>query len=205
MIRLRFQCGSKVAKRAVPRGESVHPPLVDTMAEQEINGKKRINLPSYPPPNPIITWPKINPPVPTTYAPLLPPPPASEGELPRLPRGQRLHSSLPDAIRKTYTLTTHIITAAWPRVNSELYVESRWAAPPNETKAGREARVKQHSEYLFQQSLDVVNGLVPTWPKRHEVLYSAWNRYARKTQVPGGLTLIVTHAVGFPKEASVIS
>ncbi|KAF8330805.1 uncharacterized protein EI90DRAFT_2921583 [Cantharellus anzutake] len=173
------------------------------MAQQQVEKKKRAPLTPYPPPNPVHIWPKVYPPVPETYAPLLNPPLALVGQLPKLPHGQRPQSSLPDAIGRTHVLSAHIAAAAWPRVNSELYVESQWAPPPNETKEERKARVKRHSEFLAQQSYDIDNGLVATWPKRSEVLYNAWNRYARKTQVPGGLTLIVTHAVGFPKEAKI--
>ncbi len=169
------------------------------MAQQDTR-KKKTNLTPYPPPSPIHAWSTINPPVPTTYDPLLTPPLASIGQLPNLPQGQRPQSSLPDAIRTTHTVSTHIVTAAWPRTNSRLYVETEWAAPPNETKEQRKARVQRHTDYLYQQGLDVDKGLVSTWEKRPEVLYNAWNRYSRKTQVPGGLTLIVTHAVGFHKE-----
>lgn len=95
-----------------------------------------------------------------------------------------------------YTVTTHLISAAFPRASPFVPVP---AVPEHESKDERNARVQQYTDELLslqaQHELDHF-GTEPT------VLWTVLNRYVR-TDVGGGLTLLVLHANGLHKEVSV--
>lgn len=152
----------------------------------------------YPRPEQFIKSPSINPP--KTYAPLLVPPPLKAAQFPQIPGGARSQSSLPTSLSATHVVSSHIVTAAWPRAPAELFVESAHEPPAFETKEQRKARVDgEYSAFLARQQERAKPGVVA----REEVLFSVFNRYRRKgLWDKNGLTLIVTHATGFPKEAS---
>jgi hypothetical protein len=155
----------------------------------------------YAPPNPILRSPTLNPT--QTYAPILTPPVIPSALLPRLPYGPRDQSSLPGSLSATHVLSTHLVTAAWPRAPSELFIESEHEPPENESKQERKARVLHGHEYLKARR-EAFESRDKSVPERSEVLYSAFNRYRHKGPwLRNGLTLLVTHAVGFPKEVSI--
>lgn len=155
---------------------------------------------SYPRPAIQANYPTTNP---RTALPYLETPPViPRSELPPLPGGPRPQSSLPEALSRTHTLSTHIITAAFPRVSANLYNEADYAPPPVESKEARKQRVKDVFEKISVTKRKYEAGASVGTPRR-EVLYNVFNRYARKGPLdPDGLTIIVTHAVGFPKEVS---
>lgn len=141
-----------------------------------------------------------------TYEPLLTPPYVADANLPRLPHGPRSQSSLPDALRRTHVLTSHIVTAAWPRVPSDLLVESEHVPPASESKEQRKARVESEFRSLSYKKRAQERRDVKGVPKREEVLYNVFNRYRRKGAWDrNGVTIVVTHAVGFPKEVCFVS
>lgn len=153
---------------------------------------------SWSPPEPLIVSPLMN--FYPTYDPLLPPPTTSA--LPTLPSGFRSQSSLPAALSSTHVLSTHIVTAAYPRCPGPLFSPAKHEPPANEGKAERKARVErefQEMQTLKRAAERRERGL----EERNEVLYNVFNRYKRKGEwLQDGLTLVVTHAVGFPKEVS---
>ncbi|KAF9509981.1 hypothetical protein BS47DRAFT_1396381 [Hydnum rufescens UP504] len=126
---------------------------------------------TYPPPKPILRFPNTKSPL--TYSPILTPPVVPYALLPTLPYGPS-EQSLPGSLSATHILSTHIIPAAWRRSPSDLFIESEHEPPQNESKQDRKARIG---------------------------IFRAFNMYRRKGPwLPVGLTLLVTHAVGFPKE-----
>lgn len=156
----------------------------------------------YPPPNPVKIMPSVNPY--PNYNPILTPPAVSPSDLPSLPHGPRPQSSLPPNLQKTHILSSHIVTAAWPRMPSELFVEADHQAPASETKEARKARVNGEFTALSRKKRAAERRDQHGVPARSEVLYNVFNRYRRKgTWDPSGLTIVVTHAVGFPKEVTV--
>jgi len=158
---------------------------------------------SYPRPNPAIISPRVNPY--PTYDPILTPPLVGPLDLPELPHDPRPQSSLPKPLQATHILSTHIITAAWPRCRSELYVEANHSPPVNETKEQRKARVNREFQEMAVKKRAAERRDQLGVSERKEVLYTVYNRYRRKGKWdPEGLTLIVTHAVGFPKEVGAL-
>ena len=154
---------------------------------------------SYAPPNPLIRSPTVHPR--QTYEPILTPPVVPSTLLPSLPDGPRQQSSLPPNLSATHVLSTHLVTAAWPRTPSDLFIELEHEPLANENKQDRKARVKREHQHLSTMKRASERGETKGVPKREEVLYSAFNRYRRKGPwLQDGLTLVVTHAVGFPKE-----
>lgn len=158
----------------------------------------------YPRPNPEIISPKLNPY--PTYDPILPPPSVAPLDLPKLPGGPRPQSSLPRPLQATHILTSHVVTAAWPRCRSALFAEADHMPPENETKEQRKARVNREFEDMTLKKRAAERRDQSGVPERNEVLYGVYNRYRRKGRWnPDGLTLIVTHAVGFPKEVGSVA
>ena len=158
---------------------------------------------SYPRPNPAIVSPKVNPY--PTYDPILTPPLVAPIDLPELPHGPRPQSSLPKSLQATHVLSSHLVTAAWPRCRSELFVEADHVFPKNETKEQRKTRINREFDEMALKKRAAERRDQPGVPERKEVLYTVFNRYRRKGKWdPEGLTIIVTHAVGFPKEVSAI-
>ncbi|KAF8316887.1 hypothetical protein DL93DRAFT_2134844 [Clavulina sp. PMI_390] len=155
---------------------------------------------SYAPPEPPLLIP-ANPRNPS-YVPLQYPPEIPASSLPNLPSAPRKQSSLPPALARNYKLTTHIVTAAWPRLPSQLFDPAAYEAPQGESRVERRARVNKVYDELDQSRILADRG---EGPERNEVLYNVVNRYRRKGKWvreggEGGITLFVTHAVGFPKE-----
>jgi hypothetical protein len=97
-----------------------------------------------------------------------------------------------------YTITTHLIPAAFPRISPFVPV---LPLPNHENRDERGAHVKQYtSEFLSLQAQDGP-GHSGTQPK---VLWSVLNRYVRTdTGNMGGLTLLLLHANGLHKEVGV--
>lgn len=156
----------------------------------------------YPRPAVQAVYPTTNPR--RSHAPLETPPVIPRHQLPRLPSLPRTQTSLPQSLSQTHTLTTHIVTAAFPRTPSELLVRANYAPPPDESKQARKERVQNIYKTFSHKKRRQEKGL-PVGQPRREVLYNVFNRYARKGRMdPNGLTLVVTHAVGFPKEVGII-
>lgn len=139
---------------------------------------------------------------PRTLLPLETPPPIAD--FPPLPSPPR-KSLLDD----TYTLTTHLIPAAYPRTTPYL-PEAR---PPRFS-----ADKKEFKESVKETLLEVLGTKQKQWDGelpdegRHRQLWACANRYVRKETKPTKieypythrpLTLFFAHANGFPKEASV--
>ncbi|KAI9463967.1 Alpha/Beta hydrolase protein [Lactarius psammicola] len=107
--------------------------------------------------------------------------------LPCPPRDHRFTS--------TYTVTTHLIPAAFPRVSPFAPLPP---VPGHESKDERGARVERYaSEFIAQQTQHA--------PDKSEsqptVLWTVLNRYARAdTSSETGLTLLLLHANGLHKE-----
>jgi hypothetical protein len=132
---------------------------------------------------------RANEPVqPSPLLPLRPPPePLEYPALPCPPRDPRFTD--------TYTVTTHLIPAAFPRASPFVPVP---ALPDHESKDERNSRVQRYlSELLSLQAQHEPDrsGTQPT------VLWTALNRYVR-TDNGDGLTLLVLHPNGLHKEVS---
>ncbi|KAH9988077.1 Alpha/beta hydrolase family-domain-containing protein [Russula compacta] len=92
-----------------------------------------------------------------------------------------------------YTITTHLIPAAFPRSSPFIPVP---AFPNHESRDERGARIRQYtSELLSLQAQHVPNDT----RVRPTVLWSVLNRYVR-TSSGGGLTLLLLHPNGLHKE-----
>lgn len=155
------------------------------------------NQRSWAPPDPVIVSPLMNPY--PTYDPLLTPPTVALSELPKLPNGARPQSSLPESLQSTHILSTHVVTGAWPRCPGELFDPVQYEPPVPEGKEQRKARVAR--EFRDMQLKKRAAERRERLPERNEVLYNIFNRYRRKGQwEQDGITLLVTHAIGFPKE-----
>jgi hypothetical protein len=123
--------------------------------------------------------------------PLRPPPePLSHPSLPCPPRDHRFTNE--------YTVTTHLIPAAFPRASPFIPVP---ASPNNESKEERRARVQLYaSELLSHQAQHEPGHSGP----QSRVLWSVVNRYVREGNGGGsGLTLLLLHANGLHKEVNI--
>ena len=140
-----------------------------------------------------------------TPRPLLPletPPPITE--FPPLPSPPR-KSLLDDA----YTLTTHLVPAAYPRITPLLPEPDppRFSADKNEYQKS----VKETASQVLRTKTHQYDGGLPD-EGRHRQLWACTNRYVRKEKRPTKIdfpythrpvTLFFAHANGFPKEVSV--
>ncbi|KAH9030508.1 alpha beta-hydrolase [Lactarius pseudohatsudake] len=111
-------------------------------------------------------------------------------EYPALPCPSRDHR-----FTSAYTLTTHLIPAAFPRVSQFVPLPP---VPEHETRDERSARVERYaSEFLALQTQ-----YAPDKSESHPtVLWSVLNRYVRADTSSGtGLTLLLLHANGLHKE-----
>jgi hypothetical protein len=95
----------------------------------------------------------------------------------------------------TYTVTTHLIPAAFPRASPFIPVP---ALPVHESRAERSSRVQRYTSELL--SLQARNGPDHSG-KQPTVLWTVLNRYVRAGS-GGGLTLLVLHSNGLHKEVS---
>lgn len=108
------------------------------------------------------------------------------------------HPSLPCSSRdphfaREYTVTTHLIPAAFPRASPFIPVP---ASPDNESKEERGARVQLYASELLSLQAQHGPDHSDTQPR---VLWSVVNRYVRNGN-GGGLTLLLLHANGLHKE-----
>jgi hypothetical protein len=110
---------------------------------------------------------------------------------PALPCPSRHHH-----FTSSYTVTTHLIPAAFPR---SPFVPLP-ALPVHETKDERAARIQRSTGELLSLQAQHVSGQSG---RQQTVLWSALNRYVRKS-IGGttGLTLLLLHANGLHKEVS---
>jgi len=110
--------------------------------------------------------------------------------LPCPPRHHRFTSS--------YTVTTHLIPAAFPRSSPFVPLPP---FPAHETKEERAARIQRFTDEL----LSLQDQHVPDQSETQQtVLWSVLNRYVHKsTAGASGLTLLLLHANGLHKEVSV--
>lgn len=120
----------------------------------------------------------------------LPPGPLRYPALPCPPRHHRFTSS--------YTLTTHLIPAAFPRSSPFVPLP---AVPAHESKDERAARIQRFTDGLISLQAQHVPDQSGT---QQTVLWSVLNRYVHKS-IGGtrGLTLLMLHANGLHKEVSV--
>jgi hypothetical protein len=127
----------------------------------------------------------------TPLLPLRPPPePLEYPTLPYPPRDPHFTD--------TYTVTTHVIPAAFPRTSPFVPVT---ALPgyESESKEERNSRIQQYTNELLAlqgQHEPDLSGTQPT------VLWTVLNRYVCKNKGSGGLTLLVLHSNGLHKEVS---
>ena len=121
-----------------------------------------------------------------------PPGPLHYPPLPCPPRHHRFTSS--------YTVTTHLIHAAFPRSSPFVPLP---ASPTHETKEERAARIQRSTGELLSLQAQHVPDESGT---QQTVLWSVLNRYVRNS-IGGasGLTLLLLHANGLHKEVSVKS
>ena len=131
-----------------------------------------------------------NEPVPTiSLLPLRQPPePLRHPSLPCPSRDHRFSSE--------YTVTTHLIPAAFPRASPFIPVP---ASPDNESKEERVARVQLYASELISLQAQHGPDHSGTQPR---VLWNVVNRYVRKGN-GGGLTLLLLHANGLHKEVNI--
>jgi len=111
------------------------------------------------------------------------------------------HPSLPCSSRdprfaNEYTVTAHLIPAAFPRASPFIPVP---ASPDNESKEERGARVQLYASELLSLQAQHGPDHSGTQPR---VLWSVVNRYVRNGD-GGGLTLLLLHANGLHKEVSI--
>jgi hypothetical protein len=143
---------------------------------------------SFDPPTKLLPWPSLNP---RPFAPLQRHPEPSI--LPTLPSPPR-----PPAFSHLYTLSTHIIPAAYPRVTPDVPEPGR--VP--DTGIGKEERSRignQRVAEILDAKCKQSNG-GPIEGSR-KLLWNCINRYARNDMNgQKGLTLFLAHANGFPKE-----
>jgi hypothetical protein len=121
----------------------------------------------------------------------------------RLPTGPLRYPALPCPPRhhrftSSYTLTTHIIPAAFPRSSPFVPLP---AVPAHESKDERAARIQRFTDKLLSLQAQHVPDQSGT---QQTVLWNVLNRYVRKS-IGGtrGLTLLMLHANGLHKEVSV--
>ena len=129
--------------------------------------------------------------IPRPLLPLRPPPePLRYPPLPCPPRRHRFTSS--------YTVTTHLIPAAFPRSSPFVPLPP---FPAHETKDERATRIQRFTDELLSLQAQHVPDQSGT---QQTVLWSVLNRFVRKSiGDANGLTLLLLHANGLHKEVSV--
>ncbi|EGO26749.1 hypothetical protein SERLADRAFT_464144 [Serpula lacrymans var. lacrymans S7.9] len=115
---------------------------------------------------------------------------------PQLPSSPR-----PPAFHDLYTLSTHIIPAAYPRVVPDIPIPE---APSQYTdKEERKRHVQRLGGEIAERQELFGRGQLPGEPSR-KVLWNCINRYVKNTHSTDnkskGVTLLLAHANGFPKE-----
>jgi hypothetical protein len=151
---------------------------------------------SYPPPPCTIPWSSEKRPL----IPIIDPPPSST-PLPQIPPKR----SNPSALGEWYTLTTHVVPAAFPRTTPDI----DWPAgsnfvPVSETKQEKRARIQALRDAYFNPKESHWAGHLTGQSEKR--LWCCVDRFVRRdvTVRPGSkrLTLFLAHGIGFPKEVS---
>lgn len=149
---------------------------------------------SYPQPQTILPWSSE----PRPLVPLVDPPPTVHVKLPALPP-PRLNGSLID---EWYTLSTHIVPAAFTRTTPDIPYPAGCEFPTGETREDKGKRIRKLRDVYFDPKIRHWDGRLPGQSEKQ--LWSCLNRYVRKgRQTAKGtkkLTLFLAHANGFPKE-----
>jgi hypothetical protein len=122
-----------------------------------------------------------------------PPEPLRYPPLPCPPRDPRFASE--------YTVTTHLIPAAYPRSSPFVSVPA-FKLPDHESRDERGARIQLYKDELFSLQDQHGPDHSGTQPQPTVPLWSVLNRYVRKGN-GGGLTLVLLHANGLHKEVGV--
>lgn len=153
----------------------------------------------YDPPAELPKWTTVGP---RAFVPLLPPP--EPLHWPVLPSPARQA-----AFSESYTLSTHIIPAAYPRVSPDFPPPER-ITDPNISKDERKRIITQRAEELLVHKLKQVTHRKAGTPLEggQKILWNCINRYYRKDLKEGearGLTLFFAHANGFHKEVGFVS
>lgn len=151
---------------------------------------------TFPPPDPYHP-PTVNP------GPLLPletPPPLSRADLPALPSPPRK-----PLLDQWYTLSTHLVPAAYPRTSPYVAIPKlpQWTPNKDEFKAA----VRETAGDVLSIKGKQWEGAFDRLPRNAKPLWSCVNRYVRRDLRADGdrgvrtsITLLFAHANGFPKE-----
>lgn len=130
--------------------------------------------------------------------PLAAPPPVLDVELPELPP-PRANGSLID---EWYTLSTHLVPAAFPRSTPDIPYPVGSDFVAGETREEKRKRILNMRDAYFDPKLKHWDGKLTGHSEKQ--LWNCVNRYVRKdrTTTKGAkhLTLFLAHANGFPKE-----
>jgi pimeloyl-ACP methyl ester carboxylesterase len=122
-------------------------------------------------------------------------PPPEIPNLPFLPSQPRQ-----PAFDAPYTLTTHILPAAYPRTSPDVPLQQ--LPPDSASKSERKRALTKIRDDIMKMHEDVGSGKYGEGSKK--VLWNCVNRYVRNDldaeKATGGVTLFFTHANGFPKE-----
>ena len=106
-------------------------------------------------------------------------------------------------IEEWYTLSTHLVPAAYPRTTPFVSVPPlpQWSPDKAEFKASVEKTV----DALIGAKEALWAGKLDDAPRNKKLMWHCVNRYVRKRGVGKGVTLFLAHANGFPKEVNVRS
>ncbi len=155
------------------------------------------NALTFPPPNPF-DFPTVNP---KPLKPLETPPVSTSSSLPSLPSQPR--KSLID---KWYTLSTHLVPAAYPRTTPFVPVPPlpQWTLD----KAGFKKSIEKTVDTLIGTKEALWHGQLNDLPPDRKPMWICINRYVPKRNASSGrgngVTLFMCHANGFPKEVGLL-
>ncbi|KAH8112353.1 Alpha/beta hydrolase family-domain-containing protein [Phellopilus nigrolimitatus] len=106
-------------------------------------------------------------------------------------------------ISEEFSLSTHLVPAAYPRTTPFLPLPERFASSYTTSKEERKARAQEVTEYILSVKKRQSNGEITPDERENRLLWNCVNRYARKDRTPKSkksITLLLTHANGFPRE-----
>ena len=116
-----------------------------------------------------------------------------------------------DGIFEHFDVSTHIVPAAYPRMAP--YVPPSYLSPDDvvaqEGKQAREDRAARLTDKLLKLNVEQKEGKFPPNKGENRVLWNVLNRYRRKapnstsSSNVKGVTLLLAHANGFPKEVRI--
>lgn len=161
------------------------------VAAVDMSSVTKVNLSSYPRPSDTIPLAPLTPrPLPRLIAPVLP------AHLPTPPTSRVAHPAIADQ----YVLSTHIIPAALPRLAADVPIPSPPAFSPDKQKWN--AAVDAKRDEILDLKVKHWNGELGGGGTTQ--FWQCLDRYVRKDAAlradGSGLTLLFTHANGFPKE-----